>query len=207
MDKGYEKKNLETYRGVLENTVKMYDATLREMEEKKSKQDAISLVLEMKRATKDEIEKIDKALLNLENGDKAGFVFAFNELMEKFNELNPYTRNRFLVDFETDDVKDYYVESASYTEDRLIVRFRNGEGFFAPEYFQKNKKFENIRLFLLNPINVKKAMITFYDAKVKCCQMDTLNYSDDGVLCTEVVFTFKKVIHCSNVNKIEKDPQ
>ena len=53
----------------------------------------------------------------------------------------------------------------------------------------------------------KKAMITFYELSVEDFMTDELNYTDDSILGTEVVFIFKKVIHSNNANKIEKDPQ
>lgn len=207
MDKNYTKENLEYYKKTLENSVKMYDTTIEEMAARSASPESLSFVIQIKRNTEKQIKEINASLENLNNNKKADFVIAYNNLIEKMMSFNPYARNRFLADFETDVIKDFYVESASYSDDRLSVRFRNSEAFFAPEYFEQNKQFKNARIFLLNPIGDKRAMITFYGLEVECFQTDCFNYSDDGVLCTEVVFKFKKVIHSSNVNEIGKDPQ
>lgn len=207
MDQNYAKENLEYYKKTLENSVKMYDTTIEEMTARSASSESLSFVMQMKRDTEEQIKEINASLESLNNNKKADFVIAYNKLIEKMMSFNPYARNRFLVDFETDVIKDFYVESASYSDDRLSVRFRNSEAFFAPEYFEQNKQFENARIFLLSPIGEKRAMITFYGLKVECFQTDCFNYSDDGVLCTEIVFKFKKVIHSNNVNEIGKDPQ
>ena len=207
MDQNYAKENLEYYKKTLENSVKMYDTTIEEMTARSASPESLSFVIQMKRDAEEQIKEINTSLESLNNNKKADFVIAYNRVIEKMMLFNPYARNRFLVDFETDVIKDFYVESASYSDDRLSVRFRNSEAFFAPEYFEQNKQFENARIFLLSPIGEKRAMVTFYGLEVECFQTDCFNYSDDGVLCTEVVFKFKKVIHSSNVNEIEKDPQ
>lgn len=207
MDYKYKKKQLEKYKKTLENSIKMYETTLEQMAEKGSSKETMSFVLQMKGDAENSLNDVNLLLYKLEKGEKTNFVIAFNELMEKMKTYSPYTRNRFLVDFETDTIEDFYVESASYSDDRLSVRFRNSEAFFAPEYFEQNKQFKNARIFLLSPIGEKRAMITFYGLEVECFQTDCFSYSDDSVLCTEVVFKFKKVIHSSNVNEIGKDPQ
>ena len=207
MDQNYAKENLEYYKKTLENSVKMYDMTIEEMTARSASPESLSFVIQMKRDTEEQIKEINASLESLNNNKKADFVIAYNKLIEKMMSFNPYARNRFLVDFETDVIKDFYVESASYSDDRLSVRFRNSEAFFAPEYFEQNKQFENARIFLLSPICEKKAMITFYGLEVECFQTDCFNYGDDGVLCTEVVFKFKKVIHSNHVNEIGKDPK
>lgn len=120
---------------------------------------------------------------------------------------NHYRRNRFVIDFETDGIKDYYVESASFCGDHLLVKFRNSDVFFAPEYFSNNKRFETVRIFLLNHAGEKKAMITFYNAGVEGFQTDMLDYKDGEMLFTNIILKFKKVVYSNNVNEIEKDPQ
>ena len=50
-------------------------------------------------------------------------------------------------------------------------------------------------------------MVTFYGLSIEDVITDGLDYKNDSVLGTEVVFTFKKVIHSGNANKIEKDPR
>ena len=207
MDQKYAKDNLEYYKKMLENSVKMYDTTIKEMVTNKANQESLSFIIQMRNDTQDEIKDIDAALENLNKNKKAEFVVAFNALVEKFKTFNPYARNRFVVDFENAEIKDFFVESVTYSKDRLCIRFRNSENFFVPEYFEKNKWFENVRVFLLNPFGEKKAMITFYELSVEDFVTDELTYKSDEVLGTEVVFIFKKVIHSGNVNKIEKDPR
>ena len=207
MEQKFAKENLEYYKKTLENSVKMYETTIKEMMERKSNQESLSFMLQMKRETEERIKEVNTALENLEKNKKVDFVVAFNELTEKLNTFNPFTRNRFVVDFENDDIKDFFVESVSYSKNSLCIRFRNSEAFFAPEYFERNKFFENVRIFLLNPFGERKAMITFYGLEVEDIITDEFDYKNNAVLGTEIIFTFKKVIHSNNVNKIEKDPQ
>ena len=207
MDQKFAKENLEYYKKTLENSLKMYERTIKEMMVRKSNQESLSPVLQMKKDTEEQIKEVNTVLENLEKNKKVDFVVAFNKLTEKLNTLNPFTRNRFVVDFENDEIKDFFVESVSYSKNSLCIRFRNFEDFFAPEYFERNKYFDNVRVFLLSPIGEKKAMITFYGLNIEDVMTDGLDYKNDGVLGTEVMFIFKKVIHSNNVNKIEKDPQ
>ena len=99
-----------------------------------------------------------------------------------------YKRNRFTIDFETEDIKDYYVQSASFYGDRLSIKFHNSEAFFAPKYFSDNKRFKVIQIFLLNHLGEKKASITFRNAEVEGFMTDALDYGDNETLYTEVVF-------------------
>ena len=134
MDQKYAKDSLEYYKKVLENSVKMYDTTIKEMTERKSNQESLSFVIRMKRDTEGQIREIDEALENMEKNNKSEFIIVYNELTEKLKSFNPFTRNRFMVDFENDEIKDFFVESVSYSKNSLCIRFRNSEAFFAPEY-------------------------------------------------------------------------
>ena len=207
MDLKNAKDNLVYYKKVLENSLKMCNTTIKEMITNKANQEALSFAIQMRNDTYDQIKDIDAALENINKNKKADFAIAFNAVVEKFKTFNPYGRNRFVVDFENDEIKDFFVESVSYSKDRLCIRFRYSENFFVPEYFEKNKWFENVRVFLLSPVGEKKAMITFYRLNVEDFVTDELTYKSDEVLGTNVMFTFEKVIHTSNVKKIEKDPQ
>ena len=89
----------------------------------------------------------------------------------------------------------------------MLVKFRNNEAFFASEYFERNKMFDTVHIFLLNQTGEKMAMITFYGLEVEFFNQDAFNYNDNEAFCTEVGFKFKKVTHSNNTNKIEKDPQ
>lgn len=207
MDQKYAKDNLEYYKKVLENSVKMYEATIKQMTERNVNPESLSFAIQMKKDTENQIKEIGSALKNLKKNKKVDFIVAYNEIAEKLKTFNPFARNRFLVDFENDEIKDYFVETIRYTRDRVCIRFRNCEGFFAPEYFDHNKWFENVRVFILSPIGEKNAMITFYGLNVEDFVTDEFDYKNDAILGTEVVFAFKKVIHSKNTDKIEKDPQ
>lgn len=194
MDYRYEKEQLEMYKKTLENSIKMYETTLEQMAEKGSSKETMSFVLQMKGDTENSLNDANWLLHKLEEGEKANFVIAFNELMEKMKTYSPYTRNRFVVSFGTEDIQGYYVEGVSYDE-KLIVTFRNSEQFFVPEYFEKNKHFEKVNLFLLSPIGEKKAVIEFDNAEVEWTSMDDFTYSENNILKTRVCFTFKNISH------------
>jgi hypothetical protein len=194
MDYKYEKEQLEMYKKTLENSIKMYETTLEQMAEKGSSKETMSFVLQMKRDTENSLNDANLLLNKLEKGEKTNFVIAFNELMEKMKTYSPYTRNRFVVSFGTEDIQGYYVEGVSYDE-KLIVTFRNSEQFFVPEYFEKNKHFDKVNLFLLSPLGEKKAVVEFSDVEVELMSMDDFTYEENDVLKTKICFSYKNIAH------------
>ena len=194
MDYKYEKEQLEMYKKTLENSIKMYETTLEQMAEKGSSKETMSFVLQMKGDTENSLNDANLLLNKLEKGEKTNFVIAFNELMEKMKTYSPYTRNRFVVSFGTEDIQGYYVECVSYDE-KLIVTFRNSEQFFVPEYFEKNKHFDKVNLFLLSPLGEKKAVVEFSDVEVELMSMDDFTYEENDVLKTKICFSYKNIAH------------
>ena len=194
MDYKYEKEQLEMYKKTLENSIKMYETTLEQMTEKGSSKETMSFVLQMKGDTEHSLNDVNLLLHKLEKGEKTNFVIAFNELMEKMKTYSPYTRNRFVVSFGTEDIQGYYIEGVSYDE-KLIVTFRNSEQFFVPEYFEKNRRFDKVNLFLLSPFGEKKAMVEFSDVEVESMSMDDFTYEENDVLKTKICFSYKNITH------------
>ena len=209
------KNDLVYYKKILENSIKMYEKTLEQMSVKTVKPESLELVLQSKNDADEQIKCIDKTLKLMENDgcEDVKFVknlpdhIVANKLVEKLMTFKPYAKNRFVVDFETDDIKDIYIESVRYSGDFMVIRFRNSEDFFAPAYFERNKTFEKVRVFLLDPVGEKKAIVTFFELNVEDFTTDELDYTEDSLLGTEVTFGFKKVVHSDNANRIEKDPQ
>lgn len=195
------KTRLERYKSTLENTVKMYEKTIREMVEKGSDPESISVVLQMKKDTENQLTEISASLRNASEKAAKGrdLVVVYNELVDKmFKAFNPFFKQRFIVDFGTDEIKDYFVESVSYTDsldNALGITFRNSEGFFVPEYFNKKNHFDRVQVFLLNPLGEKKAVMSFYSVNVSCVSLDELNYKTDGILMSTVLFDFDHVVH------------
>lgn len=192
------KTRLERYKGTLENSVKMYEKTLQEMIDKGSDPESISLVLQMKKDTQGQINDIEDLLRNANSKIAGGknLVVAYNEIVDKlFKFFNPYFKHRFTIDFGTEDIKEYFVERVAYSEESktLQVTFRNSEQFFVPEYFNKNKEFENVKLYILSPIGEKKAVIEFWAVTLGSVGMDEFNYKTDEVLMSQAVFNFKRV--------------
>lgn len=194
------KSRLERYKGTLENTVKMYEKTIQEMVEKGSDPESISFVLQMKKDTeknlKDITESLKGAAEKVANGKN--LLVVYNDIVDKlFKSFNPFFKHRFTVDFGTEDIKDYFVERTSYSEGSnvLVVTFRNSEEFFAPEYFNKNKEFEHVDLYILSPIGEKKAVIVFNDVKLEYVELDEFNYKTDEILMSYVTFNFKSVTY------------
>lgn len=192
------KTRLERYKCTLENSVKMYEKTLQEMIDKGSDPESISLVLQMKKDTHGQIKDIEDSLRNANSKIAGGknLVVAYNEIVDKlFKFFNPYFKHRFTIDFGTEDIKEYFVERVAYSEESKTfqVTFRNSEQFFVPEYFNKNKEFENVKLYILSPIGEKKAVIEFWAVTLGSVGMDEFNYKTDEVLMSQAVFNFKRV--------------
>lgn len=197
MDLNEAKIRLERYKGTLETSVKMYENTIKEMIERGSDPESISFVLQMKKDAEKQLMEIKESLRsageNVTNGKN--ILLVYNEIVDKlFKSFNPYFCNRFTIDFGTNDIQDYYVEGVSYN-DKLVVTFRNSEQFFVPEYFEKNKHFDKVHVFLLSPFGEKKAEIEFCDVEVEFMSMDDFTYSANNVLKTLVCFTFKSITH------------
>ncbi len=177
---------LEKDKKLLENTLKMYEGTIKIMKEGNIEPGIISYLIEMRRRVEEQLKALK------DNSLKP--VLLSNHYIKHYD---PYSRNRFILDFKNSDIPEYDVNSVYYDENNknLFVTFLNSEDFFAPEYFGKNKYFDKVQLFLLNPLGVKKAMIEFDGVRLKKINMDEFNYKSDGILKAHVSFTFKSVTH------------
>lgn len=185
------KNKLELYRKTLEYSVKMYEATLREMIERGTDKNAVSVVMEMKNNTENQIREIETSLANVEHREEQASMVLFNETVDKlFKGFNPYFKHRFVVDFGTDDIKDYYITRVNYTDEYLNVVFRDSEEFFTPKYLSKNKHFDTVKVYLLSPFGEKKTTIEFRNVNLETFKQDTLSYDrdEDEILTTDVVF-------------------
>lgn len=192
MDQKEAKERIEKYKKTLESTIKMYENTISEMTENGSPANSISLVIEMKRECEEQLKQINDRIEAL--GGKIDMVVAYNEISEKLMAaFNPFKKNRFVVDFGVDGIQEYFIEKVSYGSGHLSIVFRNSEEFFAPEYFKSNNYFDKICLYLLSPIGVKKTSIEFSKVKVNGVITDMLDYKDDGILTTTVMFIFDDV--------------
>ena len=175
---------LEKEKKIFENTIKMYDETLKTMKERGAKPESISLVLEMRR-------QVEEQMKTLENGDA---VLLPSQYIKHYE---PYTCNRFVLDFKESGICEFNVNSVCYDANNknLLVTFRNSEDFFAPEYFEKNRNFDKVQLYLLSPVGVNKALIEFEGVQLESVTMDEFNYKSADILKTYVSFNFKSVTH------------
>ena len=169
---------------IFENSIKMYDETLKTMKERGANPESISLVLEMRR-------QVEEQMKALENGDAVLLSSQY------FKHYEPYTCNRFVLNFKESGICEFNVNSVCYNTNNknLLVTFRNSEDFFAPEYFEKNRYFEKVQLYLLNSVGVNKALIEFDGVQLESVTMDEFNYKSDDILKAHVSFTFRTVTH------------
>ena len=191
------KNNLRVYKKMLEHSVEMYEATLREMIERNADKNAVSVVLEMKADIENQIREIEASLANVEHREEKTLT-GFNETVDKlFKGFNPYFRHRFVVDFGTDDIKDYYVVRVNYSDEYLTIVFRDSEEFFTPKYLSKNKHFDMVKVYLLSPLGEKKTTIEFRNVNLETFKQDTLSYDrdEDKILTTDVVFKYDVVVY------------
>lgn len=191
------KNKLEVYKKTLEHSVKMYEATLREMIERNADKNAVSVVLEMKGDIENQIREIEASLANVEHREEKTLT-GLNETVDKlFKGFNPYFRHRFVVDFGTNEIKDYYITRVNYTDEYLNVVFRDSEEFFTPKYLSKNKHFDTVKVYLLSPLGEKKATIEFRNVNLETFKQDTLSYAryEDEILTTDVIFKYDVVVY------------
>lgn len=174
----------ENEKKIFENSIKMYDETLKTMKERGANPKSISLVLEMRRQVEEEMK-------TFENED------AILLHSQDIKHYEPYKCNRFILDFKESDICEFYVNSVYYdaNDKNLLVTFRNSADFFAPEYFEKNWYFEKVQLYILNPVGVNKALIEFDGVQLDSVTMDEFNYKSDDILKTYAKFTFENVTH------------
>lgn len=192
------KNKLELYKKTLEHSVKMYETTLREMIERNADKNAVSVVLEMKNDTESQIREIEASLANVERQEEQTPMVLFNETVDKlFKGFNPYFKHRFVVDFGTNEIKDYYITRVNYTDEYLNVVFRDSEEFFTPKYLSKNKHFDTVKVYLLSPLGEKKTTIEFRNVNLETFKQDTLSYDrdEDEILTTDVVFKCDVVVY------------
>jgi hypothetical protein len=177
---------LEKDKKLLETTLKMYNATFKTMKERDAEPELISYVIEIRRQVEEHLKALEEGNLNP--------ISLFNH---HINYYSPYSCNRFKLDFKNSDISEYDVNSVYYEENnkKLFVTFLNSEDFFVPEYFEKNKYFKKVQLFLLNPLGVEKALIEFDGVQLEKINMGEFNYETDDILKAHVSFTFKNVTH------------
>lgn len=196
MDFKDTKNELEIYKKTLENSVKMYETTLNEMIERGADKNAVNLVMKMQADTEQQIQDINNALENIDDTDAKRYLPLSNHIVDElFKSFKPFFKNRFVVDFGTDEIKDFYVARVDYTENYLNVVFRDSEEFFTPKYMSKNKHFDTVKIYLLSPIGEKKTTIEFHNVCLDTMQLDGLSYEPDEnkVLTTYVVFRFDRI--------------
>ena len=169
---------------MFENSIKMYDEMLKRMKERGAKPENISLVLEMRR-------QVEEQMKMLGNGDA---ILLTSQYIKHYE---PYTCNRFILDFKESNIAPHSVNSVYYdiNNKNLLVTFLNSEDFFAPEYFEKNRYFEKVQMHLLDPVGVDKALIEFDGVHLENLTMDEFNYKSDDILKTYANFTFENVMH------------
>ena len=187
------KNNLEIYRKTLENSIKMYETTLNEMIERGADENAVSVVKQMKSDTEQQIRDIDATLENINKTKAKAYLTIQNHVADELlKDFNPLFKNRFIVDFGTDEIKDFYIERVNYGENFLNVLFRDNEEFFTPKYMSKHKHFDTVKIHLLNPLLVTKATIEFHNVRLDTLQPGTLSYKpgEDEMLTTDVIFKF-----------------
>jgi hypothetical protein len=151
----------------------------------------------MKADIENQIREIEASLANVEHREEKTLT-GFNETVDKlFKGFNPYFRHRFVVDFGTDDIKDYYVVRVNYSDEYLTIVFRDSEEFFTPKYLSKNKHFDTVKVYLLSPLGEKKTTIEFRNVNLETFQQDALSYTrdEDEILTTDVVFKYDVVVY------------
>ena len=198
MDFKDTKNELEIYKKTLENSVKMYETTLNEMIERGADKNAVSLVMGMMTDTEQQIQDINNAIENIDDADAKRYLPLSNHIVDElFKSFNPFFKNRFVVDFGTDEIKDFYIARVDYTENYLNVVFRDSEEFFTPKYLSKNKHFDTVKVYLLSPLGEKKTTIEFRNVNLETFKQDTFSYDrdEDKILTTDVVFKYDVVVY------------
>lgn len=198
MDFKDTKNELEIYKKTLENSVKMYETTLNEMIERGADKNAVSLVMGMMTDTEQQIQDINNAIENIDDADAKRYLPLSNHIVDElFKSFNPFFKNRFVVDFGTDEIKDFYIARVDYTENYLNIVFRDSEEFFTPKYLSKNKHFDTVKVYLLSPLGEKKTTIEFRNVNLETFKQDTLSYDrdEDKILTTDVVFKYDVVVY------------
>lgn len=136
-----------------------------------------------------EIKKVDKRL-NPKVVEELG--------MRDFYKFSPFFKHRFFVEFGTNDIPYYCVSSVRYADGNLIIKFRDSEEFFTPEYFDvhgKDFKDRNVKVFWLDQYGIKRAVAEFTGVRFMTYILEPLAYADDNPQGTEVSFRYKNVNH------------
>lgn len=196
-------------RKILENSLKMYEKTLAEMPEKDEKrrevisdmmEDVKKQIAELENASKLPVDKMrDKADEIV--GKKLMESFMFGRMPEEFGVFEPLSMNRFLVEFNDEQVKPYYVEALWHDDGTLFIKFRNNAEFFAPLYFQeKGKSIKNktLEVSILSPDGMKAYKMVFTGLTFKFVANPYFDYTSDATLLTDAMFSYKEVRYEAN---------
>ena len=186
--------------GIKYNTVKMYDNTIKEMEERGAPEDEISVVRAARKAAIESYEVDADKNEEVFKPKEGVFMKQVNTCEVRYNferglyNLKPIPRNMFLVHI--GDLPLYLFKTIwfNYEEKTLTVCMYETTDFSAYGYFSKNKKVDKLVLEFLDANGgetVRKDV--FKRLKVEKLSTDCLSYSSSNeFLQTYITFKFKE---------------
>lgn len=204
----------------LESSVAMYEKTISEMKDRGATALSVEQVENGMKLVKDQLDDAREVMKHEgEDGfekmvedhfvkwnastDPGGPDLPNMKIMEEmgvedFYKFSPLFRHRFIIEFGTDAIPYYCVSSARYSDGSLVVKFRDCEEFFTPEFFDEHGRGfrgRTVRIFWLDQYMEKRAVSVLTGVKFVKYVLEPLDYADDNPQVTEVYFKYKNANH------------
>lgn len=188
------------HEGIKDNTIKMYDNTIKEMEERGAPEDEISVVRAARKAAIEsyeveagENEEVFKPKEGVDKKQVNTWEVRYNFERGVYN-LKPIPKNMFLIHIGELPLYLFKTIWFNYEEKSLTICMYETTDFSAYDYFSKNKYVDELVLEFLDAKGgetVRKDR--FKKLKVKKISTDSLSYSSNNeFLQTYITFKYKE---------------
>lgn len=172
-------------RATLENTLKMYNNTLKGIKNKNAHSTCIITGMQ-------QVEENISKLKSIKTKEAAEEYFKQRNMpLGLFTML---LKNRFVLEIEgrESDIPYWSVMKVSFDNKTVAITFRESTYFFADEYFQNcgEIKNETINIFYLDPAGVKVAVTKLLGAELVDIVYGNLCYETSEPVTTTVYFDF-----------------
>lgn len=179
-----------------ENTIKMYENTIKQMKENGGSQESIDAVKdamnEYLSALKIEKKQEKLAKISQKNAKKSEKTELYREICEGISHSDVMFSNLFVV--EINGIPNYvpcYL-SNDIKKREIVIRFRELQQFSAFNYLKENKRIGDIVVKFLTNVGDVIREDKYQSVKLKHFNMEPLSHLSEEPLYTNAVFKYKK---------------
>lgn len=178
-----------------ENTIKMYDNTIDEMEKRGASKEEIDIVKSAKEEAIAAYDYVDeKPHDENEKLPHNCIMDMVNRTIGGFYNFVPLMSNMFII--KMGDIPIYLFQSVSVDLGRkeIDVSIFETPTFSPCKYFSEHKEFGEMKIEFLDNVGAIQRIDLFEGLKVKAVHLDSLHYESDHALTAQIMFKYKKYV-------------